>query len=186
MHYISLGLDCSPASALKELNIRTEALPLDWVDSNYANLALCFQENFARFHKKLTMTADRLRVADEYGFQFPHDYPKHDTPDQIIEEWQNYHENVLSKYERRINRFYDIFKKNESTIILFRGSEDKFKFVKNIIESNFKKDKIAYVIATTENKDVDNCFYCNPEQNYSWNESKIWQESIQKAVQLLT
>ena len=183
MNYISLGLDCSPSSALKELNIRTKALPFDWVDSNAANLELCFQENFLRFHKNLRITDDRLRVIDEYGFQFPHDYPKYDNPDQIIKEWKNYQKNVLIKYERRIKRFYEILQKEQPAIILFRGSENKFQSVKAIIENNFKKDNAVYVVASLENKDVNNCFYCNPEKNGVWNESQIWEKSIKKAVQ---
>ena len=180
-----MGLDCSPASALKELQLRKESLPFDWVDSNQADLQLCFEENFSKFHKKLTMIHGRLRVIDEYCFQFPHDYPKYDAPDQIIEEWQDYHHDVLNKYERRIKRLYSIFEQKNPIIVLFRGDQLKLELINNIIDTKFNKKNIAYVIASQENKCINNFFYCNPERNGIWNEACIWKESIQYAVQEL-
>ena len=34
INYLTLGYDCSPAGALKNLNLREFALPFDWVVSN--------------------------------------------------------------------------------------------------------------------------------------------------------
>ena len=33
-NYLTIGYDCSPAAALRNLNLREFALPFDWVVSN--------------------------------------------------------------------------------------------------------------------------------------------------------
>jgi hypothetical protein len=53
-NYLTIGYDCSPAAALKGLNLRDFALPFDWVVSNVKALQMCFETNFEDFHKKLT------------------------------------------------------------------------------------------------------------------------------------
>ena len=37
-NFITIGYDCSPASALRGLNMRQFALPFDWVESNITSL----------------------------------------------------------------------------------------------------------------------------------------------------
>ena len=51
-NYLTIGFDCSPASALRNLNLRESALPFDWVISNIKFLQRCFETNFEYFHKK--------------------------------------------------------------------------------------------------------------------------------------
>ena len=47
-NFLTIGYDCSPAAALRELNLRNEALPFDWVVSNISSLEKCFQDNFMK------------------------------------------------------------------------------------------------------------------------------------------
>ena len=49
-NYLTIGYDCSPASALKGLNLRNFALPFDWVVSNVNVLQMCFKTNFVTFY----------------------------------------------------------------------------------------------------------------------------------------
>jgi hypothetical protein len=81
INYLTLGNDCSPAGALKNLNLREFALPFDWVVSNVSILNNCFEDNFFKFHKNLKFNVSKTRVIDEYGFQFPHDYPLNNMVD---------------------------------------------------------------------------------------------------------
>lgn len=41
MKFVSLGYDCSPAFALRDLSLRPYALPFDWVQSNYIQITNC-------------------------------------------------------------------------------------------------------------------------------------------------
>ena len=75
INYMSLGYDCSPAATLKNLNIRDEALPFDWVVSNLQILITCIEDKFNSYHKNLRFNQRKTRLIDSYGFQFPHDYP---------------------------------------------------------------------------------------------------------------
>ena len=122
-NYLTIGFDCSPAAALRELNLREFALPFDWVVSNINVLQMCFETNFKYFHKNLKLNYNKTRLIDYYGFQFPHDYPfdsnniddskigegifGEELDKQIIDNWSEYHEMVLEKYKRRIERFYN-------------------------------------------------------------------------------
>ena len=123
---LPLGYDCSPASALKELKLREFALPFDWIVSTVIILEECFKDNFQKFHKNLKFNNINSRLIDEYGFEFPHDYPINYTNDadinytndvdiniddvyipesQIINNYEDYYDIVLKKYNRRIERF---------------------------------------------------------------------------------
>ena len=53
--YISLGCDCSPATILKNLNLRNCALPFDWIDTSNGDIIRCFDENFKNFFNNLTI-----------------------------------------------------------------------------------------------------------------------------------
>ena len=119
MNYITIGSDCSPAAALKNLNLRKYALPFDWVVTNTDGLSKCFEDNFSNFHTNLSFNHNKKRLIDEYGFEFPHDYPLmdniHDTDDNtgeglfaeedgkhITDDWRNYYNTIKEKYNRRI------------------------------------------------------------------------------------
>ena len=135
INYMSLGYDCSPAGALRDLNIRDEALPFDWVQSNLQSIINCIEDNFDKYHKNPCFNSFGTRLIDNYGFQFPHDYPFNNNDDnidksklgegifgeerdkQIIHNWYEYHPIVLEKYKRRIDRFYTYL--NSETPLIF-------------------------------------------------------------------
>ena len=72
---MSLGSECSPAAALRTLNIRAEALPFDWVESNLNKIMNCINDNFNNYHRNLQFNNKKTRLIDSYGIEFPHDYP---------------------------------------------------------------------------------------------------------------
>ena len=75
MYYIALGSDCSPAAALRNLNLREEAMPFDWCQTSVPQILDCIHDNFSNFHKNLKFNNTKTRVIDSYGIEFPHDYP---------------------------------------------------------------------------------------------------------------
>lgn len=201
-NYITLGFDCSPAAALRNLGIREFALPFDWVESNISSLEICFREKFERYHKNLTLKSDRKRLIDEYGFKFPHDYPTikgknlntidnkvenlgegiygeaHDI--HIVENWRDYFDTVKEKYTRRIERFNNIMNNPNPIIVLCRYSTQDVLILDTLIKKYYNKQNI-YIINSNrnsfKNKNIMNIY---TEKNGVWNDSSIWKEAIDK------
>jgi hypothetical protein len=192
---MSLGNECSPAGALRNLNIRAEALPFDWVESNLQIITNCIEDNFSNYHKNLRFNQRRSRLIDSYGFQFPHDYPfdnnniddskigegvfGEEPNKQIIDNWSEYHEMALEKYKRRIERFYNYLGSNNPLIILCRGypvnNVNKFG---DYLANKFKKNNIYFVVSSNENFKGNNIITCDTEKNGSWNDASLWSEAI--------
>ena len=190
MNYLTLGYDCSPAAALKNLNLREFALPFDWIVSDINILELCFKTDFSKFHKNLVFNHNKTRLIDEYGFQFPHDYPLNDTDIEnvgegvfgeengkhIVENWSNYYDIVSDKYNRRIERFKNIVNDTKPIIVLCRYSTHDALKLKELFMKYYKQD--VYVINSSnevfENDRIKNIY----TEKTVWNDVNIWQEGI--------
>jgi hypothetical protein len=200
IHYISLGYDCSPASALRDLNIRNEALPFDWVESKLNIIINCIEDNFNKYHKNLYLNNTKTRLIDSYGFEFPHDYQFNNIFDKenigegvfgeesnksIVNNWINYHSIVLKKYERRIQRFYNYLQSNEPIIFLCRNhSVNNVKQFGNYLSKKFNKQNIFFIISSTESHKGKFILTCDTEINGIWNDSSIWLKSINKIKEM--
>ena len=198
MYYVSLGYDCSPASVLRNLNLREFALPFDWVDTNHINHEIilnCITDDFRKFHQNIKLTPDGKRVVDAYGIQYPHDYPttetisehfeKMDVEDhlydekQIVPNYADYTPKVLEKYARRIERFREIFTGNRPITVLYRGFYVQAQHIKLILETIYHRNDIVFILATHEKIFNDaKIICCNPDQNGQGNEAGIWLEAI--------
>ena len=107
---ISLGEDCRSSDAARDIGIRQFALPFDWVVSRTPAIIECFDDDFERFHKNLHFNFRNTRVVDEYGIEFPHDYPFKSDPtnradiiaedlhSQIVDNLEDYKPAVIEKY----------------------------------------------------------------------------------------
>jgi hypothetical protein len=193
-NYLSIGYDCSPAAALKGLNLREYALPFDWVVSNVNSLELCFSNDFNFFHKNLIFNNNRTRLIDSYGFQFPHDYPLNDMSNYendlgegvfaeekgkfITNDWNKYHNVVLDKYDRRIQRFKNIISDTIPIIVLCRyNTLDVFK-LQNILIKYYKIKNIYFVNSCKDTFENNNIVNIYTEVNNIWNELDIWKKGI--------
>ena len=192
---MSLGCDCSPAAALRELNIRDEALPFDWVVSNLKIIRDCIEDNFANYHRHLQFNSSRSRLIDKYGVQFPHDYPFNDAAyeeaqigegvfgeevhKKIVDNWVDYHPLVLEKYARRIGRLYSYLRDDKHIIVLCRGYgfQNITEFI-NYIGTKFNKRNIYFVVSSKYKYISRQIITCDTEANCVWNESAIWQSAI--------
>jgi hypothetical protein len=197
-NYLTIGYDCSPASALKDLNLREFALPFDWVVSNIKSLQKCFETNFVDFHKKLVFNYNKTRLIDHYGFQFPHDYPlTHMTNFEnnigegvfgeengkfITDKWYDYYGVVLDKYNRRIERFKNIINDTKPIIVLCRyNTKDVLELQELFIK--YCKNKNIYFINSCnelfENEYIKNIY---TEKDNKWNDINIWKEGIDDVI----
>jgi hypothetical protein len=203
MNYITIGYDCSPAAALRNMNLRKFALPFDWVQSNIQSIEACFRDDFARYHTELKFNSKKTRLIDVYGFEFPHDYPLLSTDElkgpasqdiispsdalgegayeekPIAENWLNFYNIVKEKYDRRIERFRTFMKDPAPIIVLSRyhQKEDIFR-LKELFAKYYNKTNIRFI--NSSNKVFENDFMVNihTEQNGEWNETSIWQSAI--------
>ena len=161
IHYLTLGHDCSPASALRGLKLREFALPFDWVVSNITILIECFEDNFSKFHKNLKFNNSKKRLIDEYGFQFPHDYPLsnsninidnigegvfgEENGNVISDDWINFHHDVLAKYNRRIDRFKSIINDQHPIIVLCRYNTNDVLKLQQFFLKYYKKENVYFI-----------------------------------------
>jgi hypothetical protein len=190
-NFITIGKDCSPATALKNMGLRKEALPFDWVESKVNALDKCFAENFERFHTKLYKNKIKTRMIDSYGFEFPHDYPtiQQDISGQLIPEyyiadgWESQYDVIKAKYGRRIDRFRNILSDPAPIIVLCRYYMSELRIIQTFFIKYYNKHNVYFVNATHESFENDNILCINPEKMGDWNNTKIWSEGISQIIQ---
>jgi hypothetical protein len=204
---ITLGYDCSPAQALRDMKLRTEALPFDWVNLSVESLEMCFKDNFLFFHKNLKFNENKTQLIDNYGFKFSHDYPtlkennsinEDNTFNEyiIVDNWQDYHEKVLEKYKRRIERFLNIIRNPSPIIILCRHDIHNIPKIKFLLKHYYNKENVFFVVSTPQssiNRMTSMNLHareyiktCNTEKNGNWNETAVWSEAFQYAVNYIS
>jgi len=190
-NFMTIGCDCTPAYALKDLNLREQSLPFDWITSNVDALYKCFKNNFIDFHTELKYTISKKRVVDAYGFQYPHDYPvinEIDPIDQepkeiIIPDLSDYYDTVKEKYDRRIKRFLDIVHDPLPLIILCRYKMSDVFIIHFLLYKFYNKRNVIFINSTDEILDdtpfIKNCY---TEKNGIWNETAIWKQKIDEVI----
>jgi hypothetical protein len=197
INYLSVGYDCSPAGALRGLKLREFALPFDWIISNVTILERCFEDNFSKFHKNLKFHSN-TRLVDEYGFLFPHDYPSVNTTNvdidgvgegsfgdeiyKISDNWINYHDIVLAKYNRRIERFKNIVNDPDPIIVLCRYSTGDVLKLQQLFLKYYKKENVYFINSTNEIFETDKIKNINTEKNNVWNDNDIWKPAIDNMI----
>lgn len=202
MNYITIGYDCSPAAALREMNLRKCTLPFDWVQSSIHSIESCFQDDFAKYHTQLRLNDRKTRMIDIYGFEFPHDYPLlYDNATngpssgdvissivgegvydekQIAENWRDSYTIVKEKYDRRIERFREIMADPAPIIALCRYTTDQIFHLKELFAKYYHKENIHFI--NSSNHSFQNDFITNihTEMNGVWNETAIWQDALMR------
>ncbi len=106
--YISLGGACAPAINLRNLGLRTQAYPFDWIISPFESLYQALNEDFKYFLEDTRIVPKKTGVIDHYHFYFTHDWQKKSlAPDESIihPDWEKSLPAVKEKYQRRIDRF---------------------------------------------------------------------------------
>ena len=196
--FVSIGYDCSPASALRGLGLRPAALPFDWVESSVDALEKCIGDRFAQYHRGLRLNDSKTRMIDTYGFEFPHDYPIKDTEvgevgechygesgKEIVENWMDYYEVVKQKYDRRIERFVSTFLDTRPIIILCRYSPTNVLRIQRLLTNAFQKKNIYFVNAYPTTYETPNFININPDLN-TWSDCEIWKQGILRIIQKIT
>ena len=196
--FITIGYDCSPASALRGLGLRTAALPFDWIESNITSLEKCLGDRFSQFYKNVHLNETKTRVIDAYGFQFPHDYPTTDenkgeigecdfgeSGKKIVENWMDFYDIAKAKYERRIERFLAILSDTRPLLVLCRYSSADVLRLERLLIKTFDKKNIYFVNACQDAFETSNIINIHPDIE-TWNDTEIWKQGIQYIIQKMS
>jgi hypothetical protein len=177
INILPMGYDCSSASVLGHLGLRTISYPFDWIVSSTNSLRQCFSENFRRFHKDLRYNHDKKGLIDEYGFTFFHDYPI-ETNGCIVDNWKDYYDNNVSKYERRIKRFIELMKSDTPILVLCRRNKHEVLHLQELFLNYYNKNNIYIISASTESFENDKIKNIYPEIHGNWNDVTIWKTHV--------
>jgi hypothetical protein len=182
-NFITLGFNCAPAKALKALGLRKYSLPFDWVITNNMRIVDCLEDDFQKFHKNLSLIMDGHWLIDEYGIEYPHDYPIN-KDDSIVDDWKNYHDDVLIKYQRRIERFKSVLNDPKPIIAIYLGPVQYSLLIKSYLNKRYNKN-VIFVVGTYEKnisiKD-NNIIICKINNYMDTINNDIWLEGINKAI----
>lgn len=120
---ISLGFNCSVGNALSKFNLRTFALPFDWMRSSLIGMGSCIENDFADFLNPEYLSYRENHIFNsKYVLAFMHDFTTvrgNDGIDRIKLSWMEELEDQTSKHARRIERFYRAINSGH-TVFFFR------------------------------------------------------------------
>ena len=106
--YIGIGGWCGTAFGLKGSNLRSYALPFDWIRSKFEGVIDCLGNNFENFLPKTYQKEKNGKMGAYRGrqFSFFHD------------DFENNLNAEVDKYKRRINRFQELLRSNQRIIFI--------------------------------------------------------------------
>ena len=182
-NFFSIGYDYSTASALDALGLKKETLPFDYMELRIHFLKKCFETDFEYFHKNVVLNYNKTRIIDEYGFQYPYDYPMINngspTENTIIDNWLSYYDVVKEDYEMRIERFKSIIHDPKPAIVLCRYRTSDVLELQELFIKYYNKSNLYFLNASPEIYSSDKIININPEKNNVWNDINIWKEGIE-------
>jgi len=180
--FITLGFNCVPALILKELGLRKYSLPFDWNITNNMQVINCIEHDFNKFHKNLSMILDGHWMIDECGIQYPHDYPV-DENECIVDNWKDYYQDNVNKYNRRIERFKNILQNDKPIIAVYLGKFQWATIIHNYLCKKFNK-RFIFIVGTYEKIKSKNSdlIVCNLTNNEESRNKDFWITSINEAI----
>ena len=130
--YIPIGVNCDACTHIVRTSKRKEAYPFDWVISPIQSIIDCIQNDFENFLVNYTVLKSKQfhNIRDHhdesfkskqytdhiactrYNMVFIHDFETKKCSDP------NYFNRVLSKYQRRIQRFRDVCNSDSKVIFV--------------------------------------------------------------------
>lgn len=162
--YISLGNDCTPATALRTLGLRKMAMPFDWVRSTPDIISRCILNDFSEFHSIVRYDETATRVVDGMGIEFTHDYPNLETYNNIpsVEGWEVHIPTVSDRYRRRIQRFVDLMRSNAPVVILCSMAYEGIEKVRNAMRDKYNRTSQIVFVSTHPDRFLSNhnTFWC--------------------------
>lgn len=150
-NYISLGYFCSIALDLEELGLRNGSYPFDWCITDFKGINSLIKNDFNNLFKEDNLYQSQNKPSHyqnvEYKFFFFHDF-KDDVS------LSNQIQNVKSKYNRRIKRFYNDIQ--EPTLFIRYISSEKVNENGKSIELEYIENNIDTIRQLYKSFNIDN------------------------------
>lgn len=154
---ISLGYTCWPAAHLQDHALRKRSFPFDWMTTSFESIYKLLESDFYGFLDLRYMTAGF--VSTIHGALFNHDFTQGDWVQvgkgivPINEIIAKEYEKMISRYERRIARFYKVFELG-IPIYLFRWNIEQSQAYElyELLTRKFPSSTI-YLICLQSNKE---------------------------------
>ena len=151
--FVSLGYNCDVAQLLRYSGLRSKAYPFDWCITPIGSVIRLFENDFHGFLDMTSLTfsaphralcfegngksiieSDEIVVTascSKYSMIFPHDFPNSSS---------KAHDNVIIKYENRIERLIRLLNSNKVVIFVINYNDEdecKVKLLKRILIVKF-------------------------------------------------
>jgi hypothetical protein len=180
-NFLSIGCDCSTASVLDTLGLKTEKLPFDSVELRIHSLKKCFETDFKYFHTNVALNLNKTKIIDEYGIQYLGDYPTitNNSLDVIVDDWFSYYDSVKNDYDIRIEKFRSIVNDPKPCIVLSRYRTSDVLELQQLFITYYNRSNFYFVNASPEIYNSEKVMNINTEKNNVWNDIHIWKEGIQ-------
>ena len=179
---------------LRSNNIRCTAFPFDWIRSSFNGLCNLLKNDFSDFLNPQYLTFETTFILNKkYTIAFHHDFPAERTEgrvEYIKENYLDFLEDVSKKYQRRIERLYNVLN-SEKRVYFFRLSagtrpwnldlnpqtKDEIIKLRDILSAKFPMCNFVLVaIDTSEDYKTDwhmdcvkNFYIQNPSSKDEWN-----------------
>lgn len=181
MEYISLGKDCCMAYHLQRLGKKKNTYPFDWLliknldtvyslieddfidflNPNYLQYKNNVRESFLVTDNEIEKDVSLMRVTNtKYKIHFLHDFESTDELEKVVE-----------KYNRRINRFYEIMRDQNTIKHLF--------YLSSINETNVEKLNSLFISKGFYNFSIHLIF--SPIPTTSWKREE-WSKLIEETI----
>lgn len=165
---VSIGPNCQVADTLRKFDIRKQAFPFDWLltfDIEAATRAI--DSYFLYWLDPQFLQYNHSHISNHYyNAHFNHDFPPLNSAQNIdsVEEvdlyvapvidpnFLTYLPSVTRKYDRRIQRLYDLLQSNESIMFMCTHTSPQaaLQFV-NMIETKFPNLNFTLVVVNSSN-----------------------------------
>ena len=184
--YLSLGQDCIPAVSLRNLGLRKEAYPFDWVLLHNDALITFLSNDFQDYHTNLAMNWNRWIKNTKYEVEFPHDY---DTTTD--EGWREQIQSVNEKYNRRIDRFRDLMKKDTPLIVFMSYDMYMSRVIRSVIQEIYNRKNIYYIVKHKDTNIIeDDNIYPAIDQTQTfdigaWNSHELWIPTLERVQKII-
>ncbi len=139
---ISLGDACPVASSIKAYGYRIASFPFDWNVSDFEKIPQLLASDFEHFLSKDFLKPSQLGsfsiYNSLYNFDFAHDFHPPHTMSYVEPSWkESLLENVIKKYNRRIERFRNIKNYKSKVYFIHNNTHNRSNYsYKNISETN--------------------------------------------------
>jgi hypothetical protein len=133
---IPIGSNCRVGLAMKELGIRKMSLPFDWMLTTMKSINEIIKNDFEDFYNEDVCTIENFKMKNGY-----HQYVLNRKYNLNITHENSFKKQSLQKYERRINRFYEIINKKDNKVL----------FVRNLLDGIIYDELHSYYLKTEKN-----------------------------------